>query len=178
MLISFHCFWDSLLHSLTLFSQANPHQHVKTFKWKRQNLPSPRISTQLLPTSLSHPVKHFKSMVSTFSPPIHSSIHCDLTSAVIHQNCFLERAQWPSYQIQRRICLLSYLPSSIANTVTTPSISALGFHDQISSLFSSCFFWFPFSAPSSLPIPCRLVSRGNHLSPPPGSFHSSLSERW
>lgn len=175
MLISFDCFWDSLLHHLTHFSQANPHQHVKTFKRKRQNLPSPHISTQLLPTSLSHPVKHFKSMVSTFSPPIHSSVHCDLICPVIHQNCSLQRAQWPSCQIQRTICLLSYLPSSITNTVTTPSISALGFHDQI-SLFSSCFFLFPFSAPSSLPIPCMLVSRGKHLSPLLASFHSSLSE--
>lgn len=71
----------TLLHHLTHFSQANSHQHRKTFKRKRQNLPSPHISTQLLPTSLSHPAKHFKSMVSTFSPPIHSSVHYDLTSA-------------------------------------------------------------------------------------------------
>ena len=53
----------ALLYHLALFSPASPHQHVKTFKRKRQNLLSLHIHTQLLSISLTHPVKHFESMV-------------------------------------------------------------------------------------------------------------------
>lgn len=78
-------------HLLTLFlgpapppdplSQANPHQHMKTFKRKRQNLLLHIFLHSYSLLVLAILSKHFKSMVSTFSPPIHSSVHCDLTSA-------------------------------------------------------------------------------------------------
>lgn len=58
------------------------------FKRKRHNLPSPHFPIQLLSASLTHPVKHFESMVSTFSPPIHSSVHSHLASTpMVDWNC-------------------------------------------------------------------------------------------